>query len=108
MSAEWMESARKWVITIFAILSAVALYLFVSKKFLGDKVNELDKRIDEIKARIAGKEKRRQELEKDAAAAAVHGETLDKEIEKAKKKQKNLQVKRDKMKEIFDKYGDKL
>jgi len=103
----WYKNVWKWLIGALSVLGAILLYVFLTKNDAQQKVDKLETEIDDIEKDIKVKEKERKKLLEDADDHAEAGAEIDKQIEVAKKKQRNLDDKRKKMKSIFDKYGDK-
>jgi len=100
----WYKNVWKWFIGALSIIGAILLYVFLTKNDAQQKVDKLETEIDDIEKDIKVKEKERKKLLEDADEHAKEGVEIDKKIEVAKKKQRNLSDKREKMKSIFDKY----
>ena len=103
----WLKAAWKWILGALSIIDAILLYILLSKDDMDRKVEELENRIKEQQDKIDEWEAKRDEHIKNADTYGEEGKKLDKEIEKAKAAKQNLDEKREKMKNIFDKYGSK-
>ena len=101
----WAKTAWKWILGILSIAGAIALYILMSKDKTDEKVAELEDKIGEKEKEIEEWEKKRNKHLESADVASKEGKKLDKEIKKAKAKKVNLDEKREKMKNIFDKYN---
>jgi len=104
---EWLKKAWKWIVGALTVVGAIALYVLMTKNDAQKKVENLENEIDEIEKGIQKKEEERKAAMEKADDSAERGAGIDKEIEKAKKKQTDLTDRRENMKKIFDKYGDK-
>jgi septal ring factor EnvC (AmiA/AmiB activator) len=102
---EWLKKAWKWILGILAIVGAVAIYILMSKDKTDEKVAVLEDKIGEKEKEIKEWEEKRKDHLDSAGELSKEGKKLDKEIEKKKSQQKDLTVKREKMKNIFDKYN---
>ena len=104
----WFNKTWKWVVSAFAVIGAIAIYIFLSKDKTNEKIKQIESEIDDLEKDINETTLERDFALNNADGYAKSGELLDKEIEKAKKKQRNLIEKRDKIQNIFDKYNRKL
>ena len=95
----------KWIVGIGTIIGAALIYVLLNKSDADKRVSKIEEEINVIEKDIKTKEKNRKKLLSTADDHATVGKKIDKEIEKAKKKQVNLDDKRKKMKSIFGKYG---
>ena len=101
------EKMWKWIASALAVVGSIALYVLLSKDDTDKKVQEIEDKINDIDEDIKKTEEERKQVLDNADNHANAGKVLDKKIEKAKKKQRNLTDKREKMKNIFDKYAEK-
>jgi hypothetical protein len=104
----WYKTAWKWILGALAVIGAVAIYILLSKDDTDKKVEELENKINEKEKEIKEWEEKRADHIKNAEVYGEEGKKLDKEIEKKKAEKVNLTEKREKMKNIFDKYGSKV
>ena len=101
----WLKKARKWILGAITVIGAIALYILMSKDKTDEKVAALEDKIGEKEKEIKKWEEERNKHLDSADDASKEGKKLDKEIENAKTKKVNLDEKREKMKNIFDKYN---
>jgi len=104
---KFFEKVGTWIVSILAIVGAIALYVFLSKDEAQKKVKKLDDEIKDIEKDIEVKEEERKKLGEKADGHANKGAELDKQIKKAEGKKRNLTEKRKMLKDILAKYGDK-
>ena len=104
----WYKTAWKWILGALSVIGAIAIYVLLSKDDTDRKVEELENQIKEKEKEIKEWEKKRAEHIQSADSYGEEGKKLDKEIEKKKAEKVNLAEKREKMKNIFDKYGSKV
>lgn len=100
-----IKKVWKWIVGALITVGGILLYVFLQKGDAQERVAEIEKDIKKIDKEIKEKEKIRKESLKDADDHATAGTKIDKQIEEAKKRQVNLDKKREKMKNLFDKYG---
>jgi cell division protein FtsL len=101
----FIKKAWKWILGILAIVGAIALYILMSKDKTDEKVAELEDKIGAKEKEIKEWEKKREDHLDFAGELSEEGKKLEKEIEKKKSQQTDLTAKREKMKNIFDKYN---
>lgn len=101
-----LETIWKWIISALAFVGAIAVFILLSKDDAQEKVDAIENEIDDIDKEIKKKEKERKRVLDDANHHGDIGDKIDKEIEIAKKKKRNLSEKRKQMKKIFSKYGE--
>jgi len=102
---EYWEKFWNWISLALIFIGVIAIYILLSKDKIKKRIDNLDDEIKDIEKEIKKQEKKRESLIADADEHAKTGSNLDKEIKKAKSKQRNLDIKRKLMKDIFDKYG---
>jgi len=103
--SSWLKTAWKWILGALAVIGAVAIYILLSKDDTDRKVEELENKIKEKEKEIKEWEKKRKDYLDSAGELSEEGKKLDKEIEKKKSQKVDLTTKREKMKNIFDKYN---
>lgn len=102
-----LETAWKWIVRAAVVVGSIILYVLLTKDDTDKKVEALENEIKDIDKDIKKKAKEREILLADADEHGKVGKKLDKQIEKAKKKKRNIGDKRTNMKNIFDKYAEK-
>jgi len=103
---DYWKKFWNWISLALIFIGVIAIYILLSKDKIKKRIDDLDDEIKAIEDDIGVQEDKRNALLDSADSYAGVGTELDKAIEKAKKKQKNLDIKRNQMKNIFDKYGE--
>lgn len=101
------DKVLNWVWKAAIAIGAILLFIFLTKDDTDKKLDELNGKIKDVEKDIKKTQREKKKLVDSADDHAEAGAKLDKQIEVAKKKQKNLAEKRKAMKTIFDKYGSK-
>ena len=101
----WLKTAWKWILGILAAAGAIAIYILLSKDDTDKKVAAIEDKIDEKQKEIDEWTRIRDKHLDSAGELSKEGKKLDKEIAKKKSQKVDLRDKREKMKNIFDKYN---